>query len=404
MKKLLHLCGLLLLLSLLTSCPFFLSIGPVSMKDTELTRVWYIEDAWPDLMPLSMAPPYLFIPLYAQGGLLCADLETGEVLWRYEELFHPLSDAVYYDGRVYIQGIIPGGKVSLFCFTIEGAYAGSFNLENFENAYPRVRNCRLYLIGDALIWPAYWGHVHSFDLSVPITELSPGELDPAPHHRILYSAAHDSDSIIVLGSSIVGIGDDIIFNYEVEGYPEVNKTIRLNRKTGAIVWEHDVKSHNFGEVDMLLIDEDRLLISGIDGWELIHPETRKSYWSIPDELLKSLTHPMVVGKTIYAVGAGANPAIAGFSLKTGIRTAAWNYEYGLWQPVREHKGIIYISGQDETLLYDTKKNVFIARDETHPGYSQQVNNPLKYKDLFIHFCDDIDVGGRVEALRMDYKR
>lgn len=396
---------------LFSNCSLFDLLFPVPEEEKGITpivleQVWKIEHAWPDLRDISMSDKYLFIPLFTRGGLLCADIETGEVLWRYEEMFQPITPALMYKNTIFILGNNPdNGEKSFYIFSLEEGYKGRCSLMSIPNTNPGIVGNSMYEIDGNLYWGAW--QIHVFDAKTEFIEISEGVFDPAGHHSVIYTAKHDSGSVCVIGDTILPYGEDcLLFTKEIVDYRDENYLVCINRETGETVWEYETTAdHLYSGNNLLLINDETLLLCGVKGWDLMNPKTQTSYWTITDPELLLTVNPIIVGGSIYSNRSVREGVLNETSIKDGKRLFTVDYDYGgIHQTMQEKDGILYLSAIDAVVLFDTKTNKFIGRDKTHPGYSQQVNTTLKYKDLFIHFCDDIDAGGYVEALRMDYKR
>ncbi|WP_156104607.1 outer membrane protein assembly factor BamB family protein [Spirochaeta lutea] len=380
---------------------------PDTIPQLTLNVAWQIDNAFPDLRFMSLQDTYLMIPHFKQGGLILADVRTGQELWRIENLFIPMSSAVMHNDTIYILGEFADSDTTYLILISEaGVYKGRMSIEA-----ERMSARWLFLFGDYLFWTnnvlvkadlskefvLLEGSTDTYDPEYNLTFYVPKMPDPErPHFR-------------AMGDTVLKLGEDIIFTYRDPyssiTWKEPTRVVRLNAHSLAEVWNYSTrKARLFYQLDLALY-KNKILLNGGMGVELIDSENpigKDPYWVFDDIDHNHMGYPIIVGDSIYTASYVRGAAVRAYSMEDGSLLWSLPNQSGADQNPQWYNGVLYVSQPQGVLAVDTATGSWIGRDDNHPGYSEQVNGTLVYENLFIHFTDQIPgTGGRVEALYMD---
>jgi len=352
----------------------------------------------------------LIIPDSSVDALILADANSGAVIWRQSIPFFPLSNAVLHGSDIFLVGSysnLPGYYFEWY--TIDGTYRGRILIGTNGGENPNSE--QIHLIGDAIFWgdrgysdtdPS--GDLWRFDLTQPLTLIG-DHLYAATADGLKIMYHKSNPDINVIGGQVLGIGSDVVFTYAdsltmpMMHFPTT--VVRLNAGTGAVVWEYQTaKARSFWWNDLILAG-DKIVANGSLGVELIDatsPGTMAPFWAYDDTLHENFDTGLVVGNILFEVSMASATAVRAYSMTDGSELWCLPNTTSVGQGAQYNNGVLYVSEQEGVLAVDTAKGKWIGRDDSRPGYIDQVSNTLAYNNLFIYFSNQTNPKGRIEAL------
>jgi len=401
--------------------------NPDGIPTLTLHTAWTIDGLYPGFDEMTLSGSNVLIPDSQNYALESVDAATGAVAWRtpLPSLF-PTSNPVQHGGDIFIFCIGSSASVQGMYFAwlkSDGTYMGSISVPSTDtsltggwvNGRPGFEY--INLIGDAIFWDDNGNgtgtdnstDIWKFDLTQPLTESAVGAYSGMNAMSIFYHIPGTGNMALERagGGQILGFGSDVVFTYEnyEAGFTYMVKPIdvvRLNATTGALVWNYQTEvAHNFGRHDLVPHGSD-IIVQGTYGMELINataPVSTGASWAF-DSSGGNLFNPTISGNVIFDTSDKSATAVTAFSLNTGDQL--WSLANGssAGQVAQYYNGVLYVSEQEGVAAIDATKGQYIGRDNTLPGYSDQICNTIAYGNLFIFFSNELNPEGRIVAVNM----
>jgi len=145
-----------------------------------------------------------------------------------------------------------------------------------------------------------------------------------------------------------------------------------------------------------------IIVQGTYGMERINstnPVSPPALWAFSDSQHQCIA-PLIAGNVLYDMAGSGSDDIVAFSLDTGNQL--WSLANGssIEEIPQYYNGVLYVSEQEGVAAVDATKGQYIGRDNTLPGFSDQVCNTLADGNLFIFFSNELNPAGRIVAVDM----